>query len=104
MSGLTDRVVSEGWLPDPLLRAAIRASCAQRLRHERRRGIDAFEDAVAALSHGPIAVATDAANEQHYEVDPGFFGLVLGRAGSTRGASGRPGRRRSPPRRRRASR
>ena len=78
MSALTDRVVAEGWLPDPLLRAAIRASCRQRLRSERRRGLDAFEEMVAALSTGPIAIATGAANEQHYEVDPDFFGLVLG--------------------------
>ena len=78
MSRLADRVVSEGWLPDPLLRAAVRASCRLRLRAEARRGVDAFEDTVAALSQGPIAIATGAANEQHYEVDPAFFGLVLG--------------------------
>jgi cyclopropane-fatty-acyl-phospholipid synthase len=75
---IADRVVAEGWLPDPLLRQAIRAACALRLRTERRRGLGALEETVAALSHGPIAVATDAANEQHYEVDPAFFGLVLG--------------------------
>jgi cyclopropane-fatty-acyl-phospholipid synthase len=75
---IADRVVAEGWLPDPLLRQAIRTSCALRLRTERRRGLDALEEMVAALSDGPIALATDAANEQHYEVDPDFFGLVLG--------------------------
>ncbi|MGL6279346.1 MAG: SAM-dependent methyltransferase [Gaiella sp.] len=75
---ITDRVVAEGWLPDPLLRAAIRASCGVRLRAERRRGLDAFEETVAAMRTGPIAVATQAANAQHYEVDPAFFGLALG--------------------------
>jgi cyclopropane-fatty-acyl-phospholipid synthase len=75
---IADRVVAEGWLPDVALRQAIRASCARRLRSERRRGLDALEQTVAMLSQGPIAIATDAANEQHYEVDPAFFGLVLG--------------------------
>ncbi len=75
---IADRAVAEGWLPDPLLRQAIRASCALRLRTERRRGLDALEETVASLSAGPIAIATDAANAQHYEVDPDFFGLVLG--------------------------
>lgn len=73
-----DRVVAEGWLPDPALRAAIRASCRLRLRRERRRGLDSLEELVAELSRGPIAIETDAANDQHYAIDPAFFGLVLG--------------------------
>src|SRR3954454_16859232 len=72
------RIVAEGWLPDPLLRAAVRAGCRLRLRREERRGLDALGAMLAALSSGPVAVATDAADEQHYEVDPAFFGLVLG--------------------------
>jgi cyclopropane-fatty-acyl-phospholipid synthase len=75
---IADRVVAQGWLPDPLLRAAIRASCGARLRRERRRGLGALEETVAAMSSGPIALETAAANEQHYEVSPDFFGLVLG--------------------------
>ena len=75
---IADRVLARGLLPDPLLRAVIRASCARRLRHERRRGLDAFEQMVSELSRGPIAVQTAAANEQHYELAPDFFGLVLG--------------------------
>jgi cyclopropane-fatty-acyl-phospholipid synthase len=73
-----DRVVAEGWLPDPALRAAIRLGCARRLRRERGRGLGSLEEMVAELSRGPIAVETGAANDQHYEVDPAFFGLVLG--------------------------
>ena len=75
---IADRVLARGLLPDPLLRAVIRASCGRRLRHERRRGLDAFEQMVSELSRGPIAVQTAAANEQHYELAPDFFGLVLG--------------------------
>jgi cyclopropane-fatty-acyl-phospholipid synthase len=75
---IAERVVAEGWLPDPVLRAAIRASCRARLRTERRRGLASFEEMVRGLGEGPIAVATDAANAQHYAIDPAFFGMVLG--------------------------
>jgi cyclopropane-fatty-acyl-phospholipid synthase len=75
---IVDRVVSEGWLPDPVLRAAIRASCNLRLRRERRRGVDALHEMVETMRRSPVAIETAAANEQHYEVDPAFFGLVLG--------------------------
>jgi cyclopropane-fatty-acyl-phospholipid synthase len=73
-----DALVASGRLPDAVLRAVIRASCAARLRTERRRGLGALEDLVTTMSRGPIAVATDAANAQHYEVPPAFFELVLG--------------------------
>ena len=75
MKRVVDRVVADGWLPDPLLRGAIKASCGIRLRREERRGLDALGAMLAALSSGPLAVDTDAANAQHYEVDPAFFGL-----------------------------
>ena len=75
---IADSVIARGLLPDPLLRAAVAQSCRLRLRHERRRGLDAFEDMVAAMSDGPIAVETGAANDQHYELPPEFFGLCLG--------------------------
>ena len=75
---IADRVIARGLLPDPLLRAVVTKSCALRLRRERRRGLDAFEDMVAAMSEGPIAVETGAANDQHYELPPAFFGLCLG--------------------------
>ncbi len=75
---IADRVVARGVLPDPLLRAAIAQSCRMRLHRERRRGLDALEDTVAALREGPIAIETGAANEQHYELPQQFFGLALG--------------------------
>ncbi len=75
---IADRVVAGGLLPDPLLRAVIAQSCRLRLRQERRRGLDALEDMVAAMSEGPIAIETGAANDQHYELPPPFFGLALG--------------------------
>jgi cyclopropane-fatty-acyl-phospholipid synthase len=75
---IADRVIARGLLPDPLLRAAIAQNCRLRLRRERRRGVDALEDMVAAMSEGPIAVETAAANDQHYELPEQFFGLTLG--------------------------
>jgi cyclopropane-fatty-acyl-phospholipid synthase len=75
---LVDRVVESGRVPDPIVRAAIRAACASRLRRERRRPPD-FKDAfVRRLRTSPIAEQVDKANEQHYEVPAEFFRIVLG--------------------------
>jgi cyclopropane-fatty-acyl-phospholipid synthase len=73
---VVDRVVAAGVLPEPLLRSGIRAACGSRLRRERRLGRkEAF---IASLAAEPIAREAAAANEQHYEVPPAFFRLVLG--------------------------
>jgi cyclopropane-fatty-acyl-phospholipid synthase len=59
-----------------LLRAGIRAACALRLHQEARRGgRDALVDELRAA---PIAIETEAANVQHYEVPAAFFQRVLG--------------------------
>jgi len=75
---IADRVVARGILPDPVLRLAIAQNCRLRLHRERRRGLDALEHMVTAMSTGPIAIETSAANDQHYELPPEFFGLALG--------------------------
>jgi cyclopropane-fatty-acyl-phospholipid synthase len=70
--GILDRDL----VPDWVIRQAIRRRCAERLRRERDRfDRDAF---VAELKAMPVALHTDLANEQHYEVPPAFFDLVLG--------------------------
>ena len=75
---LVDRVIETGRVPDPVLRAGIRAVCAARLRRERRRP-PGFKDAfVERLRESPIAAQVEKANEQHYEVPAEFFRLVLG--------------------------
>lgn len=75
---LVDRVIESGRVPDPVVRAGIRAVCATRLRRERRRA-PAFKDAfVELLRSSPIAEQVEKANEQHYEVPAEFFRLVLG--------------------------
>jgi cyclopropane-fatty-acyl-phospholipid synthase len=73
-----DRLIETGRVPDPLLRAGIRAACAARLRRERRRGHDAKHAFVERLHGSAIAEHVEQANEQHYEVPARFFGLVLG--------------------------
>jgi len=81
MSDLLARVLDSGRVPEPVLRAGIRAVCALRLREQRR--ADGDDDAghrrlVEALRAAPIAIATDDANRQHYEVPARFYELVLG--------------------------
>ena len=68
--------VERGLVPDWMTRAAIRRLCRERLQM-----IAEDSDAAAtleALRQGPIAIETAAANEQHYELPPQFFSLVLG--------------------------
>ena len=72
-----------GLVPDWAARFGIRRLCAQRLREERA------DDAVAAwalyrrrldeLRQSPVAIHTEAANAQHYELPPRFFELCLGK-------------------------
>jgi cyclopropane-fatty-acyl-phospholipid synthase len=76
--GLAER----GLLPDGLIRLGIRQLCARRLQEERWGGLEEqsrrFARRLAALASGPIALDTEAANTQHYELPPAFFGLCLG--------------------------
>ncbi|HUQ08610.1 MAG TPA: cyclopropane-fatty-acyl-phospholipid synthase family protein [Kofleriaceae bacterium] len=79
---IVEALVDSGLVPEPVLRAAIRRVCAARLRAcVRGGGLAASERQrafVEELRAAPIAVATEAANAQHYEVPADFFGLVLG--------------------------
>jgi cyclopropane-fatty-acyl-phospholipid synthase len=76
--GLAER----GLVPDALLRAGIRQLCTQRLREIHAGGVDAAQERhqqwIAQLRRGPIAIETDAANTQHYEVPTEFFQHCLG--------------------------
>ena len=76
--GLAER----GRLPDVLIRAGIRRLCAQRLRDETAGGQQAQSALLAqrlrALRQGALAVHTDAANRQHYELPADFFRHCLG--------------------------
>ncbi|HVK85768.1 MAG TPA: cyclopropane-fatty-acyl-phospholipid synthase family protein [Kofleriaceae bacterium] len=78
---MLERLVDSGLVPEPALRAGIRAICALRLR-EQRNGVEEeqarHQALVASLRGSEIAIETAAANAQHYEVPPAFFQAVLG--------------------------
>jgi len=66
-------------LPDFLIRVGIRRMLEGRLRQERRAGKDVSIDSfVEELKRCPVAVETDKANEQHYELPSEYFLKVLG--------------------------
>jgi cyclopropane-fatty-acyl-phospholipid synthase len=70
------KLVAAGLVPDVIVRWKIRALLEMRLREEREHP---RTDLVATLDASPIAINTADANEQHYEVPPRFFELVLGK-------------------------
>ncbi len=76
-------LVERGWVPDALLRYAIRRRLAHRLRQLPLSDPEAAQERerrlVTMLRAGPTAIHTDDANVQHYELPPEFFALVLGR-------------------------
>lgn len=76
------KMVERGLVPDLLVRGGIRRLCKQRLEEETARY---RADAAATLDawleemrRSPVALVPEKANEQHYELPPEFFGLVLG--------------------------
>jgi cyclopropane-fatty-acyl-phospholipid synthase len=77
-----ESLVESGLVPDFLIRAAIRRMLRERLREEDR-GSEAANRAkllafVEEMKRSPIALRTDSANAQHYEVPAAFFESVLG--------------------------
>ena len=80
-SGL-DRLLSKGVLPDFLIRMGIRNLNRTRLKQEWKGSADAqqahFQAFVEQLERSPVAIRTDAANEQHYKVPARFYDYVLG--------------------------
>jgi cyclopropane-fatty-acyl-phospholipid synthase len=79
---LIDAVIDRGLLPDPLLRAAIRLLLRRRRAAITRGGVEARNARKRALlrqlAASQVAIHTDAANEQHYEVPTELFELMLG--------------------------
>ena len=78
-----DRLLALNVAPDFVIRAGIRRLLSRRLASENRGGIEARQShllrLVAELRESPIAIETNAANEQHYEVPARFYQLCLGR-------------------------
>jgi cyclopropane-fatty-acyl-phospholipid synthase len=77
-----DVVVDHGLLPDPLLRRVIRRLLRQRHESITRGSVEdrgqRQRELLAALAAAPVAIDTDEANEQHYEVPTELFELMLG--------------------------
>ncbi|MEA3300716.1 MAG: cyclopropane-fatty-acyl-phospholipid synthase family protein [Pseudomonadota bacterium] len=71
-----------GRVPDSLVRAGIRRLLRERLaslpREDREVLADYRRGFIARMDASPLAVMTDAANEQHYEVPSDYYSLVLG--------------------------
>jgi cyclopropane-fatty-acyl-phospholipid synthase len=76
-------MAERGLLPDALLRLGIRRLCARRLREEMGGGQEnqaiRFGQSVDLLRQSPVAIYTEAANAQHYELPPAFFEQCLGK-------------------------
>ena len=81
MSLATD-LAEKGWVPDSLIRRGIRSLLRKRLR-QAWEGVQGPEmalcQAIEEFGRGPLAIHTQAANDQHYEVPPRFRELALGR-------------------------
>lgn len=77
------RMMERGLVPDSLIRMGIRRLLTKRLELEGRGGVESQQERLRRLlrdlSDSPVAVETAAANEQHYELPPEFFELVLGK-------------------------
>ena len=76
------RWAESGRLPDALVHIGIRREVRSRLRDERTGGMAAvkarYGSRLITLRDSSVALHTDAANRQHYEVPAAFFERVLG--------------------------
>ena len=78
-----DSLLIKNVLPDFLIRLGIRRLLKQRLHDEANVNVEKeqehFMELVATLRESKLAVNTNEANEQHYEVPTSFFRHVLGK-------------------------
>lgn len=77
-----EKILATGIIPDFLLRLAIRYLNQVRLREETEKTLEKQQEKlnriIDELKNSPIAILTEKANEQHYEVPAEFYDLVLG--------------------------
>ena len=82
MITLLIKLAEKGLLPDSFIRFGIKRLCSERLAKATSFSDDDMEKEHAAwievLKKSPIALVPEKANEQHYEVPPRLFELVLG--------------------------
>jgi cyclopropane-fatty-acyl-phospholipid synthase len=78
----TQAVLDKDVVPDFVLRLGIRHLLSKGLDEEKQKQVQAGDnyktDFVEMLKNSPIALSTDTANEQHYEVPDDFYQIVLG--------------------------
>ena len=76
-------LAEKGLVPDWLIRRGIRALLKRRLHEEDagepERQSARYQALMEELAQSAIAIETDAANEQHYEVPAAFYQLALGK-------------------------
>lgn len=77
------KLAEQRLLPDVLIRFGIRRLLKQRLSDEFADDVEQqsqrYHDFLATLRNSPIAIETDAANAQHYEVPTAFYQYALGK-------------------------
>ena len=75
-------MAENGYLPDSIIKIGIRRLCNERLAWANKIGDEGIiknrEKWIDILKDSPIALVPEKANEQHYELPPYFFELVLG--------------------------
>ena len=76
------KLAEKGLLPDVFIRLGISRLCGQRLSEAKVLSTQAMEEKhqhwINILKESPVALVPEKANEQHYEVPPRLFELVLG--------------------------
>ncbi len=74
--------IEQGLLPDWVVRMGIRHLLKVRLKEEQAHAIESSHERYQAfldeVADSPVAMATDEANAQHYEIPASFYSLVLG--------------------------
>lgn len=78
-----EKLLEKNKIPDFLIRTGIRRLLKQRLRDENKGNTEAQQThlmkLIAELKTSPIAINTQEANEQHYEVPTEFYKYCLGK-------------------------
>lgn len=83
MTLAVNSLLARDMLPDALIRLGIRHRLGETLKEHRAANPEDRRANILKHVHGlkemPVAIATDEANEQHYEVPTRFYELVLGK-------------------------
>ena len=76
------KMAENGKLPDFMVEIGIKSLCNQRLKWRDSLSLEQLQEHhqnwVDKLKNSPIALVPEKANEQHYELPPEFFEIVLG--------------------------